>query len=115
MRSKISTGELKVTSKMTNALTTADIAITETSRDQPNAPPDRQALMMVKPYQGMVAWPTAILALGIAGSFAVVCTLGTLGITADQGPRGSQWRRMRPDPPFPSPFAVPASAAPAYL
>ena len=78
MRSKISTGELKVTSKKTNALTTA--AITETSRDQPNAPPDRQALMMVKPYQGMVAWPTVILALGIAGSFAVVCTLGTLGI-----------------------------------
>ena len=83
MRSKISTGELKVTSKMTNALTTADIAITETSRDQPNAPPDRQALMMVKPYQGMVAWPTVILALGIATA-AIIMFVGTGGTVLPQ-------------------------------
>lgn len=59
---------------------TAEPAITETSRDQPNAPSDRQALTKVKPYQGMVAWPTVILAIGIAGAFVTVCTLGTLGI-----------------------------------
>ena len=64
---------------MTTAIT-AEPPITETSRDQPNAAADRQALTMIKPYQGMVAWPTVFLALGIIGSFALVCTLGTLGI-----------------------------------
>ena len=59
---------------------TAEPAITETSRDQPSAPADRQALTLIKPYQGMVAWPTVVLAIGIAGAFALVCTLGTLGI-----------------------------------
>jgi beta-carotene hydroxylase len=80
MRNNIPTGELKVTSTLTHALTTAEPAITETSRDQPNAPPDRQALTKVKPYQGMVAWPTVFLAIGIVGAFALVCTLGTMGI-----------------------------------
>ncbi len=64
---------------MTTAIA-AEPPITETSRDQPNAAADRQALTMIKPYQGMVAWPTVFLALGIIGSFALVCTLGTLGI-----------------------------------
>ena len=63
MRSKISTGELKVTSKMTSAFTTTEPPITETSRDQPNAAADRQALTLIKPYQGMVAWPTVFLSL----------------------------------------------------
>jgi hypothetical protein len=30
----------------------------ENARDVPNAPGDRQALGLVKPYQGIVAWPT---------------------------------------------------------
>ncbi len=80
MRGNISTGELRVTTKMTNASTAAGPPITETSRDQPNAQADRQALRKIKPYQGMVAWPTVYLALGIVAAFAAVCTLGTLGI-----------------------------------
>jgi len=59
---------------------TAEPEIKETSRDQPNAPADREALLKIRPYQGMVAWPTVILAAGIAASFALVCTLGTIGI-----------------------------------
>lgn len=58
----------------------AEPAITETSRDQPNAPADRQALQRIRPHQGMVAWPTVYLALGIVVAFTLVCTLGTLGI-----------------------------------
>ena len=58
----------------------AEPEITDISRDQPNAPADRQALQKIRPYQGMVAWPTVFLAIGIVGSFAAVCTLGTLGI-----------------------------------
>ncbi|HYJ59407.1 MAG TPA: hypothetical protein VEW64_08700 [Methyloceanibacter sp.] len=34
----------------------------ENARDQPNVPADRQALGLVKPYQGIVAWPTVFLA-----------------------------------------------------
>ena len=30
----------------------------ENARDAPNAPADQRALTLVKPYQGMVAWPT---------------------------------------------------------
>ncbi len=63
-------------------MTTAIIAeppITETSRDQPNAAADRQALALIKPYQGMVAWPTVFLAVGIVAAFATVCTLGNHG------------------------------------
>jgi beta-carotene hydroxylase len=58
----------------------AEPAITETSRDQPNAPADRQALQRIRPHQGMVAWPTVYLALGIVVAFTLVCTLGTMGI-----------------------------------
>jgi beta-carotene hydroxylase len=58
----------------------AEPAITETSRDQPNVPADRRALAKVKPYQGMVAWPTVLLALGIVAAFALVCTLATMRI-----------------------------------
>ena len=49
-------------------------------RDAPNAPADRQALTLVKPYQGMVAWPTVLLALGIVAAFALVTTLATMRI-----------------------------------
>jgi beta-carotene hydroxylase len=52
----------------------------ETPRDAPNVPADRQALTLVKPYQGMVASPTVLLAAGIVGAFALVCTLGAMRI-----------------------------------
>jgi len=58
----------------------AEPAITETSRDQPNAAADREALQKVKPYQGMVAWPTVFLAIGIVAAFALVTTLATMRI-----------------------------------
>ena len=58
----------------------AEPAISEISRDQPNAPADREALQKIRPYQGMVAWPTVYLAIGIVVAFATVCTLGTVGI-----------------------------------
>ena len=46
-------------------------AITEAPRDLPNVPADRQPLGLVRPYLGMVAWPT---------SFATVTTLGAMHI-----------------------------------
>jgi fatty acid desaturase len=58
----------------------AEPAITETSRDQPNAPADRHALSLIRSHLGMVAWPTVFLALGIVAAFALVCTLTTMGI-----------------------------------
>jgi len=79
MRSNV-TGELRVTSKITNAVTSAEPPITETSRDQPNAAADREALTLLQPYQGMVAWPSVFLAIAIIGSFAAVSILGTMGI-----------------------------------
>ena len=51
----------------------------ERPRDAPNVPADRQALTLVKPYQGMVAWPTVLLALGIVAAFALVTTLRRCG------------------------------------
>ena len=45
----------------------------ETPRDAPNVPADRQALTLVKRYQGMVAWPTVLVAVGIVVAFALVC------------------------------------------
>jgi beta-carotene hydroxylase len=50
----------------------------EVPRDEPNAPPDRQALSLVKPYQGMVAWPTVFLALAIIAAFILVTALACL-------------------------------------
>lgn len=41
---------------------------------------EREAVTKIAPYQGMVAWPTVWLALGIVVSFATVCTLCALGI-----------------------------------
>ncbi len=58
----------------------AEPPMTEISRDQPNVPADRQALQKIRPYQGMVAWPTVFLAIGIVAFFATVCTLGTMGL-----------------------------------
>jgi beta-carotene hydroxylase len=52
----------------------------ESPRDAPNVPSDREALTLVKPYQGMVAWPTVFLAIGIVAAFALVTTLATLRI-----------------------------------
>src|SRR5262245_57288792 len=52
----------------------------ERPRDAPNAPADRQALTLVKSYQGMVAWPTVALAFGILCAFILVIVLATMGI-----------------------------------
>jgi beta-carotene hydroxylase len=52
----------------------------ENARDEPNAPGDRQALGLVRPYQGMVAWPTVFLAIGIVTAFILVCALAVKGI-----------------------------------
>ena len=41
---------------------------------------DRKAQKIIKPYQGMVAWPSVALAFAIIGSFALVCTLGAMRI-----------------------------------
>lgn len=41
---------------------------------------DREAQKIIKPYQGMVAWPSVVLACAIIGTFALVCTLGAMRI-----------------------------------
>jgi beta-carotene hydroxylase len=56
-------------------------ALTEPSRDLPNAPADRQALGLVNPYLGMVAWPTVFVAITIVSAFATVTMLGVMHIT----------------------------------
>lgn len=40
---------------------------------------ERRAQTLVRPYQGMVAWPSALLGLAILGSFATVCWAGATG------------------------------------
>ncbi len=45
-----------------------------------NVSSERKAQKIIKPYQGMVAWPSVILAFCIIGAFALVCTLGALRI-----------------------------------
>jgi len=52
----------------------------EAPRDRPDPQTEREALMLIKPHQGMVAWPTVFLALGIVIAFGTVTTLGVLGI-----------------------------------
>ncbi|MCJ7598090.1 MAG: fatty acid desaturase [Methyloceanibacter sp.] len=54
--------------------------ISATPRDEPNAGPDHEALKLVKPYQGMVAWGTVCVAIAIVAAFALVTTLATLRI-----------------------------------
>ena len=41
---------------------------------------EQEAQLRARPYQGMVAWPSALLGLAVIGSFALVCTLGALGV-----------------------------------
>jgi beta-carotene hydroxylase len=53
---------------------------TAAPRDQPNALADRKALGLVKPYLGMVAWPTVFLAIGIVAAFALITALATMGV-----------------------------------
>jgi beta-carotene hydroxylase len=65
---------------MTTANATLAEAPAELPRDQPNTAADREALKLVKPYLGMVAWPTVFLAIGIVASFALVTTLGAMHI-----------------------------------
>lgn len=54
------------------------------ARDEaPNAKPipeERQAQMLVRPYQGMVAWPSVMLGLGIIAAFIAVCWLAVVHI-----------------------------------
>ena len=52
----------------------------ENPRDTPNVPADQEALTLVRPYQGMVAWTTVFLAIGIVLAFALVTTLATMRI-----------------------------------
>ena len=52
----------------------------ENACDEPNVPADRQALGLVRPYQGMVAWPTVFLAAGIVAAFILVIALAVQGI-----------------------------------
>ena len=67
--------------RMTTEATAATAkALTESPRDLPNAPADRQALGLVKPYLGMVAWPTVFVAIAIVSAFATVTTLGVMHI-----------------------------------
>jgi beta-carotene hydroxylase len=49
-------------------------------RDEPNGLADHQALKLVRPYQGMVAWSTVFVAIAIVAAFANVTTLGTMRI-----------------------------------
>jgi fatty acid desaturase len=49
-------------------------------RDRPDPNTEREALMKVRPYQGMVAWPTVFLALGILIAFVAVTALACLRI-----------------------------------
>jgi beta-carotene hydroxylase len=67
-------------SMTTEAAPAAAATAIEAPRDLPNAPPDRQALGLVRPYLGMVAWPTVFVAIGIVAAFVLVCTLATLRI-----------------------------------
>jgi beta-carotene hydroxylase len=61
--------------------TDASVAtVIEPPRDLPNAPADRQALGLVRPYLGRVAWPTVLVAIGIVAAFALVTTLATMRI-----------------------------------
>jgi beta-carotene hydroxylase len=58
---------------------TAEAAVAPTvelPRDIPNVPADRQALTLVRPYLGAVAWPTVWTAVAIVVSFTTVTTLG---------------------------------------
>ncbi|GJM01692.1 MAG: beta-carotene hydroxylase [Rhodomicrobium sp.] len=41
---------------------------------------DCAANKLIRPYQGMVAWPTVVMGFAVAASFITVITLGTLGI-----------------------------------
>ncbi len=41
---------------------------------------ERRAQTIVRPYQGMVAWPSALLGIAVLASFAAVCTAGVMGI-----------------------------------
>src|SRR6476619_6059110 len=65
---------------MTTEAAPAAAIVTERPRDLPNASADRQALGLVRPYLGMVAWPTVFLAIGIVASFILVSTLATMRI-----------------------------------
>ena len=49
-------------------------------RDLPNVQADRQALGLVRPYLGRMAWPTVFLALIVIVAFGVVTAFGVMHI-----------------------------------
>lgn len=55
-------------------------AETAKPRDLPNSAADREAVRLIKPYLGKVAWPTVAVAAAIVGAFALVTTLGAMHI-----------------------------------
>jgi len=65
---------------MTETAPAAAVTVIEAPRDLPNAAADRQALGLVRPYLGMVAWPTVFVAIGIVAAFVLVTTLATTRI-----------------------------------
>ena len=58
-------------SMTTEAAPAAAVTAIEAPRDLPNAPADRQALGLARPYLGMVAWPTVFVAIGIVAAFVL--------------------------------------------
>ena len=57
-----------------------DVIAVAAPRDLPNVQADRQALGLVRPYLGRVAWPTVFLALVIIAAFGVVTALAAMHI-----------------------------------
>src|SRR6188472_2964375 len=70
-------GSMNMTTEATAATAAA---LSEPPRDLPNVSADRQALGLVKPYLGMVAWPTVFVAIAIVAAFATVTTLGAMHV-----------------------------------
>src|SRR4249920_23452 len=67
-------------SMTTEAAAVTAVTVAEAPRDLPNVQADRQALGLVKPYLGMVAWPTVFFAIAIVAAFTTVTTLGAMHI-----------------------------------
>src|SRR4029078_3483417 len=54
--------------------------IASSPRDERNANADREALKLVKPYQGMVAWRTVWVSVALVSVFPLFTTLGPMRI-----------------------------------
>ncbi|RMF02585.1 MAG: hypothetical protein D6773_08450 [Alphaproteobacteria bacterium] len=60
--------------------TVADTPVDTKATTPETADADRTAQKVIRNYQGMVAWPSVILAFALIASFALVCTLGAMRI-----------------------------------